>query len=150
MVHAIDGDRAGPARSVAFLAGHARAALDAMRGFLSHELATKAGFHDLVTMIQVTMIQVMMIQVMMPVGPNPEMARNYWVELDCGHPIATHAALLDAAAMGLGIGATHKEAVLEARALSNLMMSLACNRCFAYHAVGALGAIGMTAPGRVS
>src|SRR5262249_17988000 len=37
----------------------------------------------------------------------------------------------------------------EALALSNLMIALACNRRYAFHSVGALGAIEMTAPTRV-
>jgi hypothetical protein len=38
--------------------------------------------------------------------------------------------------------------VPEALALNNVMMGLACNRRYAFHSVGALGAIEMTAPTR--
>ena len=39
---------------------------------------------------------------------------------------------------------------LEALALANLMQGLATNRRYAYHSVGALGAVELTAPSRVS
>ena len=38
--------------------------------------------------------------------------------------------------------------VWEARALANLMVGLAANRRYAFHAIGALGVIELTAPGR--
>lgn len=117
-----------------------RATLDDMRWFVSQELATEAGFGDLVAMVQVKMAP----------GPKLEMARNYWDEMGCGHPLAMHSALLEATARELGARAARKDALWESVALSNLMIGLACNRRFAYHAVGALGAIEMTAPGRVS
>jgi hypothetical protein len=41
-------------------------------------------------------------------------------------------------------------AVWESLALSNLMSALAANRRYAYHAVGALGVIELTAPGRAA
>jgi hypothetical protein len=41
-----------------------------------------------------------------------------------------------------------EETVWESLALANAMAGLAGNRCYAYHAVGALGAIELTAPGR--
>ncbi|HET9752711.1 MAG TPA: iron-containing redox enzyme family protein, partial [Myxococcales bacterium] len=40
--------------------------------------------------------------------------------------------------------------VWEALALANLLVALALDRRYAYHSVGALGAIEMTAPGRVA
>jgi heme oxygenase-like protein len=40
--------------------------------------------------------------------------------------------------------------VWESTALSNLMIGLAFNRRYAYHSIGALGVVEMTAPGRVS
>ena len=50
----------------------------------------------------------------------------------------------------LGLTPEVENTVWEALALSNLMVALASNRRYAYQAVGALGAIEMTAPGRVA
>ena len=50
----------------------------------------------------------------------------------------------------LGVDGDPAQVVWEANALANLLVALAANRRYAYHAIGALGAIEMTAPGRVS
>jgi hypothetical protein len=43
-----------------------------------------------------------------------------------------------------------EETVWQALALGNLMLALALDRRYAYHSVGALGVIELTAPGRVA
>lgn len=117
-----------------------RATLAEMRWFLLQEVAGEAGFDDLVALTQVKM----------PTRPKLEMARNYWDELGRGRPEAMHGPLLEALAKALGLTPTSQNTVWEATALGNLMAGLACNRAYAYHAVGALGAVELTAPSRVA
>lgn len=114
--------------------------LDQMRWFLAQEVAGEAGFDDLVAMTQVKM----------PTRPKLEMARNYWDEMGRGDPKGMHGPMLDRLAEGLGIHPTIETTVPEALALGNMMMALASNRSLAFHSVGALGVIEMTAPGRAA
>lgn len=115
-----------------------QATLEEMRWFLSQEVAGEAGFDDLVAMTQVKM----------PVRPKLEMARNYWDEMGRGEPKGMHGPMLDQLASHLDLCPTIETTVPEALALGNLMMALATNRSFAFHSVGALGVIELTAPGR--
>jgi hypothetical protein len=110
-----------------------------MRWFLEQEVAGEAGFDDLVALTQVKL----------PVQPKLELARNYWDEMGRGRERAMHGPLLGNLARQLGIDGNASRVVWEANALANLLVALAANRRYAYHAVGALGAIEMTAPGRV-
>ncbi|HEY1905049.1 MAG TPA: iron-containing redox enzyme family protein [Myxococcaceae bacterium] len=115
-----------------------RATLDEIRWFLRQELAGEAGFDDLVALSQIKM----------PVRPKLELARNYWDEMGRGHPEATHGGLLARLGKALEIESDGPRAVWEALALSNLLLGLAANRRYAWQAVGALGAVELTAPDR--
>jgi hypothetical protein len=116
-----------------------RASLPQMRWFLEQEVAGEAGFDDLVALTQVKL----------PVQPKLELARNYWDEMGRGRERAMHGPLLGTLARELGVDGDAARVVWEANALANLLVALAANRRYAYHAVGALGAIEMTAPTRV-
>lgn len=116
------------------------ASLSEMRWFLEQEVAGEAGFDDLVALTQLRM----------PVGPKLEMARNYWDELGRGRAVRMHGPMLDRVATELGLAPDPDRIVWEALALANLMQGLATNRRYAYHSVGALGAVELTAPSRVS
>jgi len=120
-----------------WLANHADDA--SMRWFLRQELAGEAGFDDLVAMALIRM----------PTRAKMEMARNLWDEFGRGNPAGVHSTLLARMADELGISCSIEEATSEALALGNLMAGLALEH-FSYHAVGALGVIELTAPGRVS
>ena len=116
------------------------ASLAQMRWFLAQEVAGEAGFEDLVAMTQVKM----------PAGPKLEMARNYWDEMGRGDAKGMHGPMLEQLASHLGIAAEIETTVPEALALGNMMMALGSNRNFAFHSVGALGVIEMTAPDRAA
>ena len=119
-----------------WLADHA--SLKEMRWFLAQEVAGEAGFDDLVAMTQVKM----------PVRAKLEMARNYWDEMGRGEAKGMHGPMLEQLATHFEITSQIEDTVPEALALGNMMMALAANRIYAFHSVGALGAIEMTAPGR--
>jgi hypothetical protein len=116
------------------------ATLAQMRWFLTQEAAGEAGFEDLVAMTQVKL----------PVRAKLEMARNFWDEMGRGHERAMHGPMLTAVVNELRLTPAVKDTCWESLALANLMVGLAANRRYAYHAIGALGAIEMTAPSRVS
>ncbi len=116
------------------------ATMEQMRWFLTHEVAGEAGFDDLVAMTQIKL----------PAGPKLELARNYWDEMGCGQAKSMHGILLEKTVKELDIKPAREAVSWESLALSNLMVGLAFNRRYAYHSLGALGAIEMTAPGRVS
>lgn len=116
-----------------------QASLQEMRWFLAQEVAGEAGFDDLVSLTQLRL----------PVQPKLELARNYWDEMGRGHEHAMHGPMLSRLAQDLDVTAPIDGTVWESLALANLMVALAMNRQYAYHSIGALGAIEMTAPGRV-
>jgi hypothetical protein len=58
--------------------------------------------------------------------------------------------MLERLAAHLDIRSRIEDTVPEALALGNMMMALAANRTFAFHSVGALGVIELTAPGRAA
>ena len=110
-----------------------------MRWFIQQELAGEAGFDDLVALTQLRM----------PVQAKLEMARNYWDEMGRGSEQGMHGTMLDATVRELNISEnTADNAVWEALALGNLLLAAAFNRRYAYHSVGALGAVELTAPTR--
>ncbi len=113
---------------------------DDMRWFLGQEVAGEAGFDDLVALTQVRF----------PMRPKLEMARNYWDEMGRGHAHGMHGGMLDNTAQAFGLQTQIEETVWESLALANTMAGLAANRRYAYHSIGALGAIELTAPSRVS
>lgn len=116
------------------------ASLDQVRWFLRQEVAGEAGFDDLVALTQVRF----------PVRPKLEMASNYWDEMGRGHAAGMHGPMLDRTTQALDLKPSLHTTVWESLALANLMVAMAANRRYAYHSVGALGVIEMTAPGRVS
>src|SRR5438067_4808886 len=121
-----------------WLAGSAT--LGQMRWFLAQEVAGEAGFDDLVALTQIKM----------PVQAKLELARNYWDEMGRGRAAAMHGPLLSDLARAMDVRADPDKTVWESLALANLMVALALDRRYAYHSIGALGAIELTAPGRVA
>lgn len=111
-----------------------------MQWFLAQEVAGEAGFDDLVAMTQVKM----------PTRAKLEMARNYWDEMGRGEQKGMHGPLLQQLASHMEVTAEIDATVPEALGLGNMMMALAVQRNYAFHSVGALGVIEMTAPGRAA
>lgn len=116
------------------------ASVAAMRWFLTQEAAGEAGFDDLVALTQVKL----------PARPKLELARNYWDEMGRGNLKGMHGPLLTALLDALDIEPAIDDTAWESLALANLMLGLATSRRYAYHSVGALGAVELTAPGRVA
>jgi len=114
------------------------AGLESFRWFLAQEAAGEAGFEDLTAMAQVKV----------PAEAKLELANNYWDEMGRGNPKGMHgpmlAALIDELRLAPGIDST----VWESLALANSMTAMATSRRYAWHAIGALGVIELTAPGR--
>lgn len=116
-----------------------KASLEEMRWFISQEVAGEAGFEDLLALTQLAM----------PVTAKLEMARNYWDEMGRGAEQGMHGPMLGDVATALKLDENIQTGMVwEAMALGNLMVGLACNRRYAYHSVGALGAVELTAPSR--
>jgi hypothetical protein len=110
-----------------------------MRWFIQQEFAGEAGFDDLVALAQLKL----------PVQAKLELARNYWDEMGRGKAKSMHGPLLDHLAAEMDVLDTPEtELVWESLALGNVLVGLAVNRRFAYHALGALGVIELTAPTR--
>ena len=116
------------------------ASRDELRWFLRQEVAGEAGFEDLLALTQVKL----------PERAKLEMARNFWDEMGRGHAGGMHGPMLARLAAELDVVAPSEEIVEESLALGNLMVALATRREYAYHSVGALGVIELTAPGRSS
>ena len=110
-----------------------------LRWFLTQEAAGEAGFEDLLAYTQVRL----------PQRPKLECARNFWDEMGHGRGPAMHGVLLARMVDELGLKPTIAQTVPESLALANAMVAMATNRRYAYHSVGALGVIELTAPGRV-
>lgn len=115
-----------------------RATLPEMRWFVEQEAAGEAGFDDLVALAQIKM----------PVQAKLELARNYWDEMGRGNAKGMHGPMLDALVQALSVAPRIETALAPSLALGNTMAALATNRAYAYHALGALGVIELTAPGR--
>ena len=121
-----------------WLAEHA--SFEQMRWFLQQEVAGEVGFDDLLALTQVRM----------PVRVKLEMARNMWDEMGRGQEGGMHGPMLQRLALHFGIHSDISAIVPEALALGNLMSAMAAHRQFAFHSVGALGVIELTAPSRAS
>jgi hypothetical protein len=115
-----------------------RADFEQMRWFLEQEAAGEAGFDDLVAFTQVKL----------PVRAKLELARNYWDEMGRGNPKGMHGPMLGVLTDRFGIVPDIDETVWESLALANAMTAMATSRRHAWHSVGALGVIELTAPGR--
>ena len=111
---------------------------DQLRWFFEQEAAGEAGFDDLVAMTQVKL----------PVRPKLELARNYWDEMGHGTEKGMHGPMLDALVATLEVEPVIENTVWESLCLANAMTAMAANRRYAWHSVGALGVIELTAPGR--
>jgi hypothetical protein len=114
------------------------ASKDELRWFLEQEAAGEAGFDDLVAMTQVKL----------PTRPKLELARNYWDEMGRGQEPGMHGPMLASLVDTLDLDPTIEGTVWESLALANAMTAMASARRYAWHSVGALGAIELTAPGR--
>lgn len=115
------------------------AQMDDMRWFLTQEASGEAGFDDLVAYAQVKL----------PAQPKLECARNYWDEMGHGKHSAMHGQMLARMVQEMALQPHINTTVWQALALSNTMIGLAATRRYAYHALGALGVVELTAPGRV-
>jgi hypothetical protein len=113
---------------------------DEMRWFLTQEAAGEAGFDDLVAYAQVKL----------PARAKLELARNYWDEMGRGNPKGMHGPMLDRLVDALALAPEIGTTMWESLALANAMTAMATTRRYAFHAVGALGAIELTAPARAA
>ncbi|UAK24765.1 iron-containing redox enzyme family protein [Sphingomonas nostoxanthinifaciens] len=109
-----------------------------LKWFFEQEAAGEAGFDDLVAMTQVKL----------PTRPKLELARNYWDEMGRGAPAGMHGPMLDRLVETLGVDPRIETTAWESLALANAMTAMASTRHYAWHSVGALGVIELTAPGR--
>jgi hypothetical protein len=116
----------------------AQASLEQMKWFIEQEVAGEAGFDDLLAFTQVKM----------PEQAKLEMARNFWDEMGRGASKGMHGPMLERLAHHVDVRPTPETVIPEALALGNLMVALAHNRRYAFHSIGALGVIEMTAPTR--
>lgn len=119
------------------------ASADQVRWFLTQEVAGEAGFDDLVALTQLKL----------PVQAKLELARNYWDEMGNGRAVGMHGPMLGHLAEAMELspdlsGPDLSGIVWEALAVGNLLAGLAANRRYAFHSLGALGAVELTAPSR--
>ena len=119
-----------------WLADHA--SLDDIRWFFEQEAAGEAGFEDLVALTQVKM----------PERAKLELARNYWDEMGRGNPKGMHGPMLTLLAKALKVEPAITRTVSESLTLANAMIAMATRRDYAWHSLGALGVIELTAPDR--
>ena len=119
-----------------WLAGEA--SLEDMRWFLTQEAAGEAGFDDLVALAQVKA----------PAEAKMELAKNYWDEMGRGNLPGMHGPMLDRLVKALELKPTIESTVWQSLALANAMTAFSTTRRYAYQAIGALGVVELTAPGR--
>jgi hypothetical protein len=113
---------------------------DQIRWFLEQEAAGEAGFDDLVALTQVKL----------PDRAKLELARNYWDEMGRGQAKGMHGPMLGELVATLDLTPTIETTVWESLALANAMTAMATSRRYAWHSVGALGVIELTAPRRAA
>jgi len=114
------------------------ASLEHMRWYLRQEAAGEAGFDDLTAMTQVKL----------PKRIKLELARNYWDEMGRGNEKGMHGPMLERLIGALEIRPSIETTVWQSLALANAMTAMATRRDHAWHALGALGVIELTAPDR--
>jgi hypothetical protein len=114
------------------------AGVEDFRYYLAQEAAGEAGFDDLTALTQVKV----------PVAAKMELANNYWDEMGRGNIKGVHGPMLDALIEELELAADIDNTVWESLALANSMTAMATCRRYAWHSIGALGVIELTAPGR--
>ena len=115
-----------------------QATRDELRWFFEQEAAGEAGFDDLVALTQVKL----------PGQAKLELARNYWDEMGRGNMKGMHGPMLHTISEVLEVQPSIENTVGESLALANAMTAMATSRRYAWHSVGALGVIELTAPGR--
>jgi hypothetical protein len=115
-----------------------QASSDQIKWFFEQEAAGEAGFDDLVALTQIKM----------PVQAKLELARNYWDEMGRGQREGMHGPMLDTLVETMRVDPVIEKTVWESLALANAMTAMATSRRYAWHSVGALGVIELTAPGR--
>lgn len=108
--------------------------------FLEQEAAGEAGFDDLVAYTQVKLLP----------QAKMELASNYWDEMGRGNIKGMHGPMLDALIERLELTPRIETTVWQSLALANAMTAMATTRRYAYHSVGALGVIELTAPARAA
>jgi hypothetical protein len=114
------------------------ASMDELRWYLEQEAAGEAGFDDLTALTQIKL----------PKRVKLELARNYWDEMGRGNAKAMHGPMLERLVEALSLRPTIETTVWQSLALANAMTGMATRRSYAWHSVGALGAIELTAPDR--
>ena len=114
------------------------ASLEQFRWYLCQEVAGEAGFDDLTAFVQVKLPQRIKL----------ELARNYWDEMGRGNAKGMHGPMLARLVEALNLSPTIDDTVSESLALANAMTAMATHRDYVWHALGALGVIELTAPGR--
>ena len=114
------------------------AGIEEMRWYLGQEAAGEAGFDDLTAYTQVKL----------PNRIKLELARNYWDEMGRGNAKGMHGPMLARLVEALKLDPSIEATVSESLALANAMTAMATRRDFAWHALGALGVIELTAPAR--
>jgi hypothetical protein len=114
------------------------ASRDELRWFLQQEAAGEAGFDDLVAMTQIKL----------PTSAKLELARNYWDEMGQGREVGMHGPMLASLVDTLRLDPEIETTVWESLALANAMTAMASARRYAWHSVGALGVVELTAPAR--
>lgn len=115
-----------------------QASRDEVRWFLTQEAAGEAGFDDLVALTQVKL----------PTSAKLELARNYWDEMGRGNERGMHGPMLSQLVSVMDLSPTIETTAWESLALANAMTAMATQRVYAWHSVGALGVIELTAPWR--
>jgi hypothetical protein len=115
-----------------------QASMDDFRWFLTQEAAGEAGFDDLVALAQVKA----------PAAAKMELAKNYWDEMGRGNAGGMHGPMLDRLVKALELKPTIEGTVWQSLALANAMTAFSTTRRYAYQAIGALGVVELTAPGR--
>jgi hypothetical protein len=115
-----------------------QASRDELRWFLRQEAAGEAGFDDLVAMTQVKL----------PTRAKLELARNYWDEMGQGREVGMHGPMLGSLVDTLDLQPEIEATVWESLALANAMTAMATARRYAWHSIGALGVVELTAPQR--
>jgi heme oxygenase-like protein len=132
-------ERSGPGQHDPLFEWLAESAdLEQMRWYLEQEAAGEAGFDDLTAFTQVKL----------PDRIKLELARNYWDEMGRGNAKGMHGPMLDRLIEAFALNPSVEDTVPESLALANAMTAMATRRDFAWHSLGALGAIELTAPAR--
>jgi len=116
------------------------ATLEQMSWFLTQEAAGEAGFDDLVALTQIKF----------PARAKLELARNYWDEMGRGNLGGMHGPMLERTVATLGLEPAIEQTAVESLTLANVMTALATHRRYAFHSLGALGVVELTAPCRVA